>query len=147
MAVVQAAGTDAWATVRRAVARLLGRGHPEQEAAELTRLDQMETALADSSDLLGQRGRWEGVWQTRLELVLESVDVEERLAAVEKLTEIVALARSGGPGLQAGAGGVAAGGDVQVRAEGGSVAGAVVRVEGDVQLGGSPLPITRSRRD
>ncbi|TCR16077.1 hypothetical protein EV578_115189 [Streptomyces sp. BK205] len=144
---VQAAGTDAWTTVRRAIARLLGRGNPAQEAAELTRLDQMESALVDAGDPMGQRGRWEGVWQTRLELLLESVGVEERLAAVEQLTEIVALARSGIAGVQAGAGGVAAGGNVQVRAETGSVAGAVVRMEGDVQLGGGPLPLTRTRRD
>lgn len=146
MAVVQAAGTDAWTTVRRAVARLLGRGSPEQEAAELTRLDQMQTALAGAGDLVGQRERWEGVWQTRLELLLESVDAEERLAAVRQLTEIAALARARGLGVQTGNGGVAAGGDVRVSADGGSVAGAVVRVEGGVHVAG-PLPLTRSRRD
>lgn len=45
VAIVQAAGTDAWAGVRRTAARLLGRGDPQQESAELGRLDQTETAL------------------------------------------------------------------------------------------------------
>ncbi|MFJ9968560.1 hypothetical protein [Streptomyces avermitilis] len=145
MAVVQAAGTDAWTSVRRAVARLLGRGDAEQEAAELMRLDQMQAALAGDGDSTGQRGRWEGVWQTRLEVLLEAVEAQERLDVVQQLTEMVALARAEGVGVQAGPGGVAAGGDVRVSAEGGSVAGAVVRVEGGVQLAG-PLPLTQRRQ-
>lgn len=45
-AVVQAAGTDAWAIVRQRTARLLSRDDPERERTELMRLDQTATDLA-----------------------------------------------------------------------------------------------------
>lgn len=147
MAVVQAAGTDAWTAVRQTVARLLGRGSPEVEEAELRRLDQMEAALRDEHDPARLRERWEGVWQTRLELLLESVDAGDRTAVMNQLTAVSRLVQVQGvtDGVRAAEGGVAAGRDVQVRADGGSVAGAVVHVEGGVQLG--PLPHTLPRRD
>ncbi|MFC8838684.1 hypothetical protein ACFT8Q_00845 [Streptomyces griseoincarnatus] len=139
MAVVQAAGTDAWLSVRQAVARLLGRGSTERETAELTRLDQMEAALTAEEDADAQRRRWEAVWQTRLEMLLEALDAQARAAAAAQLAEVVAAARSLRGGVQASPGGVTAGGDVRVAAESGSVAGAVVQVEGGVHLAG-PFP-------
>lgn len=139
MAVVQAAGTDAWASVRQAVARLLGRGNSEQETAELLRLDCMQTELAAEEHGAGARVRWEGVWQTRLELLLEALDAQARAGAAAQLAEVVERVRSLPAGAQASPGGVAAGRDVRVAAEGGSVAGAVVRVEGGVHVA-APLP-------
>ncbi|MGW1673385.1 hypothetical protein [Streptomyces sp. NPDC002324] len=148
IAVVQAAGTDAWSAVRQAVARLLGRGSAEIEEAELRRLDQMQAALREDGDPARLRERWEGVWQTRLELLLESVDADDRIAVTDQLTDVTRLVQARGVadgGVRAAGGGVAAGQDVQVRADGGSVAGAVVRVEGGVQLAG-PLPHTQPRQ-
>lgn len=142
MAVVQAAGTDAWQSVRQAVARLLGRGDAERETAELTRLDQMESVLTVQGDVVDQRRRWEAVWQTRLEMLLEALDTQGRAAAAEQLTELVAAAQRSRGGMQASPGGVAAGGDVRIAADSGSVAGAVVQVEGGVHLTG-PFPSGR----
>ncbi|MFF8479120.1 hypothetical protein [Streptomyces sp. NPDC015414] len=133
-AVVQAAGTDVWATVRQSVARLLGRGDAQQEAAELSRLDQMHAVLAAEGDRVGHRARWEAVWQTRLEVVLEALDAQERATVAAQLAEVISQAQSARGGVHAAPGGVAAGGDVRIAAEGGSVAGAVVRVEGGVQM-------------
>ncbi|GAA5217680.1 hypothetical protein GCM10023323_75630 [Streptomyces thinghirensis] len=139
LAVVQAAGTDAWVSVRQVVARLLGRGDTAQEACELQRLDCMQGELTAQGGDAESRVRWEGVWQTRLELVLQALDVQERAEAAAQLAEVVERVRLLPGGVQAAPGGVAAGGDVRISAEGGSVAGAVVRVEGGVHLGG-PFP-------
>ncbi|MFC5220460.1 hypothetical protein [Streptomyces coerulescens] len=139
MAVVQAAGTDAWQSVRQAVARLLGRNSADQEAAERTRLDQMQAALAADEEVVGHRERWEAIWQTRLEMSLEALDVQARAVAAAQLAELVALVQSARGKTQALPGGVAAGRDLQISAQGGSVAGAVVRVEGGVNLAG-PFP-------
>ncbi|MFF9127954.1 hypothetical protein ACF09J_32655 [Streptomyces sp. NPDC014889] len=146
MAVVQAAGTDAWLSVRQVVARLLGRGDRQREAAELSRLDQMEATLTAEEDVADQRERWEAVWQTRLEVMLEALDAQARAVAVTQLAEVVATAQSVRGGVQASPGGVAAGGDVRIAAEGGSVAGAVVQVEGGVHLAG-PFPSEERLQD
>lgn len=134
MAVVQAAGTDAWLSVRQAIARLLGRNDAVQETAELTRLDQMQAALTSVEEVASQRERWEAIWQTRLEMSLEALDAQARTIAATQLAELVALVQSVGGQASALPGGVAAGRDLQISAEGGSVAGAIVRVEGGVNL-------------
>ncbi|MEV8597609.1 hypothetical protein [Streptomyces sp. NPDC052012] len=102
-------------------------------------MDQMEVDLTAEEDAADQRRRWEAVWQTRLEMLLEALDARGRAAAAAQLAEVVAAARSVGGAVQASPGGVAAGGDVRVAAENGSVAGAVVQVEGGVHLAG-PFP-------
>ncbi|MFD5013740.1 hypothetical protein [Streptomyces chartreusis] len=140
---VQAAGTDAWQSVRQAVARLLGRSNGDQEAAELARLDQMQAALAADEAAVSHRERWEAIWQTRLEMSLEELDAPARAIAAAQLAELVALVRSAPGQVQALPGGVAAGRDLQISAEGGSVAGAVVRVDGGVNLAGPFLPEER----
>ncbi|AXG77890.1 hypothetical protein [Streptomyces paludis] len=153
-AIVQAAGTDAWATVRERIARLVGRGDAERQRAELTRLDQTS---ADLSALPGRdpeadaeaehrRVRWESVWQTRLELLLEALAQDDRHRAAAELEAVVGLVRSAVPAGRtqtAGAGGLVVGGDLSVEAEGGSVAGGVVRVEGGVHLA-APFPGSRT---
>ena len=126
-------------SVRRSVARLLGRGNSEQEASELQRLERMQSELTAEASDAESRVRWEGVWQTRLELMLQALDVQARAVAAAQLAEVVERVRSLPGGVEAAPGGVAAGGDVRIAAEGGSVAGAVVRVEGGVRLGG-PFP-------
>lgn len=131
-AIAQAAGTDAWAGVRRVAARLLGRGDPQREAAELVRLDQTEEALVGGEAGAGERARWEGVWQARLEMLLSGMGSSEQDVCVRQVEALVALA--GGLAGEAGAYGVQAGRDVTVRSEQGSVAGAVVHVEGDLRI-------------
>ncbi|MER6421193.1 hypothetical protein [Streptomyces sp. NPDC001137] len=140
-AVVQCAGTDAWAMVRERVARLLGGGDVGREARELDRLDQTGRALSgDSAADRAQVVRWESAWQTRLELFLETLAGPEQAAAADELRRLVADAHPHAAGrvVRAGEGGVAAGGEVSVQASQQSVAGAVVRVEGGIHL--SPFP-------
>ncbi|MEU7340173.1 hypothetical protein [Streptomyces sp. NPDC007074] len=138
-AVVQAASTDTWNTVKAALARLLARGDPATETAELERLDRTRAALtgAASSD----RIRMEAVWQTRIETFLTGItDDAARTAAARELNAILDTLREG-HGPVAHTGGVAAGGEMSIRADNG-VAGAVVNIEGGVNIG-SPLPPQR----
>ncbi|GAA0245104.1 hypothetical protein GCM10010492_50570 [Saccharothrix mutabilis subsp. mutabilis] len=100
-AVVQAAGTEAWTSVRQRAARLLGRDAPERERAELERLDQTAAALevVEPEQEAALRTRQEASWQTRFELLLESADdaERERLADdLRALVEEVAEARGNG---------------------------------------------------
>jgi hypothetical protein len=86
-AVVQAAGTDAWAGLRKRVARLLSHGEAQREHAELERLDQTATALevAGATEVEGVRIRQEASWQARFELLLESLSEAERAGVVAEL--------------------------------------------------------------
>ncbi|MFD6291171.1 hypothetical protein [Streptomyces sp. NPDC060205] len=124
--VVQAAGTDAWPGFRQRVARLLGRGDAGREQAESERLDRTAGALDASADHEAEqtRIRQQAAWQTRFETLLESLDEAGR-EQVE--TELQALLAEYAPlGVtSAGLGGVAAGGDVNIRADGGIAAGAI----------------------
>lgn len=90
-AVVEAAGTDAWRSVRERAARLLGRNAPERERAELERLDQTAAAIeaADPGQGAALRTRQEASWQTRFELLLEDADEAERERLVDELRGLV----------------------------------------------------------
>ncbi|GAA0468499.1 hypothetical protein [Streptomyces olivaceiscleroticus] len=90
-ALAQAAGTDAWGTLRAGVARLCGRGDPQRERAELERLDRTATAVesAGQGDEDGVRIA-EGVsWRTRFELLLESLPEEERAVVAVELQALL----------------------------------------------------------
>ncbi len=79
-AVVQAAGTDAWAGVRQRVARLLSRGDREREHAQLDRLDRTADALDSAGGNEGDQVRLvhaEG-WRSRFEMLLEDLDEPAR---------------------------------------------------------------------
>lgn len=91
-AVVQAAGTDMWTELRQAVARWFGRGDEQRERAELERLDQAarELELLDEAGAERARVRQEVAWQTRIEALLESLDVAERSRAAEELSVLLA---------------------------------------------------------
>lgn len=132
-AVVSAAGTDAWGGLRGAVAGWLGRGDTHRERAELARLDRTAAALeAVGEQAEAERARQRAAWQAHVEGALASLAGREQLAAAGELRRI--LAEHGHPGgVSAGPGGVAAGGDVTVRAEGGSVAAG--SIQGGVHLG------------
>jgi hypothetical protein len=141
-AVIQAAGTDLWVTFRERVAGLFGRGHQRQTEAALEQLDQtavmLEQAVTDSedeTDVERVRTRLEIAWQTRFADLLESLDPGEREEAAERLRELVELAQGG---VSAATGGMAVRGDVDIHAEGGSVAAGVIH--GGVSIGNPPQP-------
>ncbi|MGI3199774.1 hypothetical protein ACRJ4B_38155 [Streptomyces sp. GTA36] len=138
-AVVQAAGTDTWNTVKAALARLLSRGDTGTETAELEHLERTRAALTGAA--LADRIRLEDVWRTHLEVFLSSItDEEVRATAAHQLAAVIRTVHDA-HGPVAHAGGVAAGGDISIRADHG-VAGAVVNVEGGVNIA-SPLPPRR----
>ena len=143
-AVIQAAGTDLWVTFREGAARLLGRGRQRQTEAALEQLDQtaaaLEQAVADSEDhaeLERVRTRLEIAWHTRFTDLLECLGTGEREEAAERLRELVQWAqRQAAGGVSASAGGMAVKGDVDIHAEGGSVAAGVIG--GGVRIGNPP---------
>jgi hypothetical protein len=95
-AVVQAAGTDAWTSLRQRVARLLGRGDAQRERAELERLDHTAQAL-EEADATGEtermRLRQEASWQTRFESLLENLEDSEQQQVAAELQTLVAEQR------------------------------------------------------
>jgi hypothetical protein len=136
-AVVQAAGTDAWAGFRQAVARWFGRGDTQREQAELERLDQTAAALetADPTQVERVRISSEAAWHARIEAALERLDEPERDQAADQLRTLL-VDHVPGVAVTAGPGGVAAGGNLDIRAEQGSIAAAVI--QGDAQIGPHP---------
>ncbi|SFL89772.1 hypothetical protein [Streptomyces pini] len=142
-AVVQAAGTEAWTTVREAVARWFGRGDERRERAELERLDHTAAELEPGGPEPGRGGgqepgaagagagaariRQEAAWQARFENLLESVDGDERARLAGELRALLERHFPATPatGPSVGRDGMAVGGDVHVRADGG-VAGGVI---------------------
>ncbi|GAA4574093.1 hypothetical protein [Planotetraspora kaengkrachanensis] len=103
-AVAQAAGTDAWESLRQRVARLLGRGIPERERTELERLDRTAADVEAAGDgetervLVGQ----EAAWRTRFETLLEEAGDAERqeiAIALRELVEQVRQVQSRGGGV------------------------------------------------
>lgn len=140
-AVVQAAGTDAWAGFRERAARWLGRGDPARESAELERLDRTagELAVAGAGRPEGERVRirQEAAWQARCEALLEALDDAERAGAAAELRALLAQHASPG-GVSAGEGGLAVGGDMTLRADGGSLAAGIVN--GGARIGPPPSP-------
>ncbi|MFE9112841.1 hypothetical protein ACFYN9_24910 [Streptomyces collinus] len=99
-AIVQAAGTDAWAGIRSGVARILGRGESDREQAELERLDQTRAELESASDG-AEAERVQTVlvtrWQTRLEMLLEQLPDEERRQVAAELQALVQRAHAQAP--------------------------------------------------
>ncbi|MEV8016858.1 hypothetical protein AB0O76_11015 [Streptomyces sp. NPDC086554] len=93
LAVAGAAGTDAWAGIRQAVARWFGRGNEERERAELARLDRTAVALTvaggGGEGALRARIEEEASWRTRFEVVLESLDDARRREAVAQLQALI----------------------------------------------------------
>ncbi|MFD7379790.1 hypothetical protein [Streptomyces mirabilis] len=133
-ALVQAAGTDAWTEFRQQVARWFGRGNPQRENAAVERLDQTAVQLETAGPTEVERVRLGQVaaWQARIEDLLESLDGTEQGQAAEELGALLAQHVSQGE-VSAGQGGLAVGGNVDIRADHGSVAAGVVH--GNVTLG------------
>ena len=136
-AVAAAAGTDVWASVRGRLAGILGRGEGEDAEQALARSDRTVAALGGTEGADGERRRrLEGVWQERFESLLEPLTADDRIEVASQLRELIALAQSAG-GVAAGDGGISIGGNVDMRAEGGSAA--ALRM-GTVNIGNPPQP-------
>ncbi|MFJ3861728.1 hypothetical protein ACIPRL_36590 [Streptomyces sp. NPDC090085] len=127
-AVVQAAGTDVWTGFRQGVAGWFGRGgNAQRESAELERLDRTASALeaASPDQVERMRLRQEASWEAWFIAFLEGLDEVQREQAVGELR---ALLGQDAPQADVSAvqGGVAVGRDVNVTAEQGSIAAAVL---------------------
>ncbi|MCQ4044855.1 hypothetical protein ACFOSC_17460 [Streptantibioticus rubrisoli] len=135
-AVVKAAGTDAWNGFRQRIAGWFGRGDVQREHAELERLDQTASVLeaAGPGEVERVRIRQEAAWQTRFEALLESLDEHERSQVADQLRVLLKEQAS----VSAGAGGLAAGGNVDIHAEQGSIAAAVIH--GGASISNPPKP-------
>lgn len=137
-AVVQAAGTDAWTGFRQAVARWFGRGDTQREQTELERLDRTAAALeaADPAQIERVRISQEAAWHARIEATLEQLDKPERDQAAEQFRALL-TDQVPGVAVTVAPGGVAVGGNLNIRADQGSVAAAVIR---DARIGPHPAP-------
>ncbi|RSS80713.1 hypothetical protein [Streptomyces sp. WAC06614] len=128
-AIVQAAGTDAWATVRDRVTRIFGRDQQEVAAESL---EQTSVALEEASSQPGEVDRARALqlalWQVRFEQLLANLEGERQTHVAAQLSE---LSDHTGPRIASGA--VNFNSNVSVRADGGSIAGAYfggeVRIE------------------
>ncbi|MGW6732966.1 hypothetical protein [Streptomyces sp. NPDC055013] len=140
-AVVQAAGTDAWSGLRQRVAQLLGRGDADREQVELDRLEQTAAALEAAGDTEAERVqiRHETAWQTRFEALLETLNASERQEVETELRALLANYAGAAAGVSTQPGGVAAGRDVVVRADGG-IAGGVISGGAHIGTPRSPDP-------
>lgn len=134
VAVVEAAGTDAWAVVRTKVAIWFARGDADREQREAQRLEQTAAALQGTSEPEREqvRVRLEGLWQARFENLLESLNEPGRQQAANALR---ALLNEHTPATGSG---MSAGRDVHISAEGGSIAAGVIY--GGASIGHPPQP-------
>jgi hypothetical protein len=122
--VVAAATTDVWEAARRKFARLLGRGDPKKEQLADKRLEETREQLAGVSgqELEQARAELGRVWQVRMaDLLEEDPDAGAELRA---LVEEIGAQLPGA--VSAADHSVAAGGNVNVRADRGGVAAAVI---------------------
>jgi len=141
-AVVQAAGTDVWEGFRHQVARFFARGDHQREHAELERLDQTAVALQaiDAQETERMQVRQEAFWQARFEALLESLDEVQREQAAVQLRGIIDETARALQAVSAGPGSVAAGGNVDIRADGGSIASGVIHGGANVGIPIRPDP-------
>ena len=133
MAVVQAAGEDAWAGFRARVAKWFAQGDTEREQVALERLARTAAALevAGPGEVERVRAGQEASWQTMFELLLEGLDDEEQQRAADELRDLLADGRAAAVGQ----GAVAVAGDVDIHAKTG---GAAAWQMGNVQIGHPP---------
>jgi hypothetical protein len=139
-ALVQAAGTDAWEGIRNRMAKLFGRHDQQRERAELERLNYTAAILqqAPVGEIEELRIRQEASWQTRIEDLLESLDADEREQVSVELRSIIDDGAVPARTISAEQGALAAGGNIDIRADRGSIAGGAIH--GDVTIGSPPKP-------
>jgi hypothetical protein len=139
-ALVGAAVTDAWEDTRHKIARLFGRGKPDrsiERRLDATRERLTETAAADLDEVQASLA---AAWATRLaDLLEEHPDAEAELRAL--VEQIAAMLPPGT--VTASDHAVAAGRNVNVGADRGSVAAAVIHgnvTHGNVTPPGPTVP-------
>ncbi|WBB63918.1 hypothetical protein O7599_15960 [Streptomyces sp. WMMC500] len=141
-AVAQAAGTDAWISFRTRVAGWFGRGDAEREQAAMRRLDATAAELAaaaergDGQPLLVHEAMWRGRFQD----LLESLQENERDEAGRVLRALLDEHAPPDGGASAGDGGLAAGRDTHITAEGGSIATGVLHGNASISHPSMPTP-------
>lgn len=131
-ALVQAMITDGWEGVRHRVARLFGRGQADPVIER--RLDATRDQLSGAApgDLEKVRASLAGQWETRFsDLLADHPDARPELVALVEDLRVIAPVTAADHA-------VAAGRDVNVTAEGGSVAAAVIH--GNVAPPGPTVP-------
>ncbi|WP_049570215.1 hypothetical protein [Streptomyces sp. SBT349] len=141
-AVAQAAGTDAWTGLRTRVAGWFGRGDAERERAALRRLDATATELAAAAEDGGAQPRLmhEAMWRGRFQDLLEGLEEVEQDEAARVLRALLDEHAEHAGGASAGDGGLAAGRDVRITAEGGSIATGVLHGNASVNRPPTPTP-------
>ena len=121
--VVAAAVTDVWETVRHKVARLFGRGEPDPATERRLDATRRQLTAASAAGLEQVQADLASQWALRLtDLLEEDPGAEGGLRAL--LVEIQAMLPAGA--VSAVGHSVAAGRDVNVRADHGSVAATVI---------------------
>jgi hypothetical protein len=120
---VAAAVTDAWDTARHGFGRLFGRGKPDPATERRLEATRGQLVAAAPADLEQVQADLASQWALRLsDLLEEDPNVEAELRAL--VEEIGAMLPAGA--VSAAGYSVAAGGDVNVRADRGSVAAGVI---------------------
>ncbi|WP_329530698.1 hypothetical protein OG568_06655 [Streptomyces sp. NBC_01450] len=136
MAVVQAAGTDAWRGFREKVAAWFGRGDIGRERVALERLDQTAAVLASANP--GQveeyRGQEAASWRTRFADLMDDLGEDDRVRAAAGLRELVTQVRQA-PGVTVAE--IAISGNVHIQSTHGSVSAVKT---GHVTMGNPPVP-------
>ena len=124
-ALVQAVVTDGWEGVRHKVARLFGRGQPDEAIERRLNATRGQLTAATPGDLEQVRAALAAQWETRFaDLLADHPDAEAELAALVKDIK---------PDLTAADHSVAAGGNVTATAHDQGVAANVIH--GDVHMG------------
>ncbi|NML52503.1 hypothetical protein HHL19_18270 [Streptomyces sp. R302] len=141
-AVVRAAGTDAWAGLREALARWFGRGDEQRHRTELELLDRTAAELlgaqeGGAADAAHARADGDRVWRSRIERLLKELPEHERRRAAEELRELL---RHHAPHYanESGTGGIAVQESLWIHAEQTSIAAGVVN--GNVTASFPPVP-------
>jgi hypothetical protein len=143
-AVAQAAGTDAWTGFRNSVAAWFGRGDAEREQAVLRRLDASAAELEAAVERGDGQPRLihENMWRGRFQELLESLGAAERGEAARALRALLdERAQTSAGGASAGPGSLAAGRDVHITAEEGSIATGVLYGGAHISRPTTPTPL------
>ncbi|MGW8763663.1 hypothetical protein ACWGN5_14290 [Streptomyces sp. NPDC055815] len=121
-AVVRAAGTRAWPGLRQAEVGWFGREDEESAGTELDRSAHALTS-ADDAEAEAVRRAVRAAWQARFQAALAGLPEHERRPAAEALRALLdAHVPSPAAAVSATGGGIAVGGDVEIRADHDSVA-------------------------
>ncbi|MCX4546568.1 hypothetical protein [Streptomyces sp. NBC_01565] len=114
--------------LRQRVAAWFGRGDAQRAQAELDRLDRTQAMLgaAETDELQRVRDRQEASWGTRFEAHMESLDQREREQSASQLRTLLAEYTPAADGAATEPGGLTVRGNVDIRADHGSVSAGVI---------------------